>query len=157
MGSSLGKAIGVYYATLKPVFCFIGDQALQMCIQELHFLAKNKIPITIVLINNSSSGMIRSRQKWRYNENYLHTTPESGYSVPNFIKIAESYDIKTYKITPSSVSKIKNFMSNNHNLKLIEIVVDPKIEMIPHVPASFPFQKMLPKLKDEDFSWLESL
>jgi acetolactate synthase-1/2/3 large subunit len=157
MGSSLGKAIGVYYATLKPVFCFVGDQALQMCIQELHFLSKNKLPVTIVLLNNSSSGMIRSRQKWRYSENYLHTTPESGYSVPNFIKIAESYGIKTYKITSSSISKIKKFMSSNNNLKLLEIVIDPAIEMIPNVPESYPFQKMLPKLEDENFFWLESL
>ena len=48
-------------------------------------------------------------------------------------------------------------MTNNHNLKLLEIVIDPTIEMIPHVPASYPFQKMLPKLEDKNFSSLESL
>lgn len=157
MGSSLGKAIGVYYATLKPVFCFVGDQALQMCFQELQFLAKNKLPITIVLLNNSSSGMIRTRQKWRYNKKYLQTTPESGYSVPSFIKIAKSYNIKTHKVTSTSISKIKKFMNSNYNLKLLEIVIDPTIEMIPHVPKSYPFQKMLPKLEDEKFSWLDKL
>jgi len=157
MGSSIGKAIGIYYATLKPVFCFIGDQALQMCIQELHYLAKNRLPITIILLNNFSSGMIRSRQKWRYNEHYLHTTPESGYSVPNFIKIVQSYGIKSYKINSLSMAKIKNIVERNYNLKLLEIIIDPKIEMIPHIPQHHPFQDMSPYLEKKNYLRLENL
>ena len=157
MGSSLGKAIGAYYATSKPVICFVGDQALQMCIQELHYLSKHSLPITIVLLNNRSSGMIRSRQKWRYNNKFLHTTPESGYSVPNFDIVAKSYGIKFYKINMIKVPKIKKIIFSIEQPKMLEINIDPKIEMIPHLPIGFPIQKLLPALDEKKYNWLENL
>jgi len=157
MGSSIGKAIGAYYATLKPVLCFIGDQALQMCIQELHYVAKHFLPITIVLLNNRSSGMIRSRQKWRYNNKFLHTTPESGYSVPNFDTVVKSYGIKFYKINILKASKIKKNLFREDQPKMLEIKVDPKIEMIPHLPFGFPVQKLLPALDEKKYNWLDNL
>ncbi|MBN1550825.1 thiamine pyrophosphate-binding protein, partial [bacterium] len=63
MGCSLPKAIGAHYATQKPVLCFTGDQGLQMNLQELQYIANHDLPIAVVLLNNQSSGMIRSREK----------------------------------------------------------------------------------------------
>lgn len=52
MGNSIGKSIGAHFALNKGIICFIGDQGLQMNPQELQFISKNKLPITIVVINN---------------------------------------------------------------------------------------------------------
>ena len=61
LGNALGKAIGAYYATKKPVVAFVGDQGVQMNIQELQYMSQHHLPIAIVLLNNSSSGMIKDR------------------------------------------------------------------------------------------------
>lgn len=38
LGNALGKAIGAYYATKRPVVAFVGDQGVQMNIQELQYI-----------------------------------------------------------------------------------------------------------------------
>jgi len=147
MGSSIGKAIGTYYATKKPVMCFIGDQALQMLSSELQFIFSNKLPITIVLLNNSSSGMIRSKQKVRYGNHFIHTTLDSGYSTPNFSKIIKSYNIKYYNIKKNDEKKIANILKNQKKPKLIEVKINPNIELIPHIPIGNEFQNLSPNIK----------
>ncbi|MBT6113671.1 MAG: thiamine pyrophosphate-binding protein, partial [Candidatus Marinimicrobia bacterium] len=114
LGSSLGKSIGAYHSTKKPVYCFIGDQGLQMSIQELQHIAANQLPITIILLNNFSSGMIRSREKVKYGESFfpLHTTLESGYSVPDFCELANSYGIKTYTFDEHNYEQAKSLVIN---------------------------------------------
>ena len=62
MGYALPAAIGGYYATKKPVYCIVGDGGLQMNIQELQFIVREKIPIKILVINNNALGMIRHFQ-----------------------------------------------------------------------------------------------
>ena len=94
MGYALPAAIGVFYATRKPVICFCGDGGIQMNIQELQMIKRDELPIKIILINNCSLGMIRHFQEMNFSENYFQTTQGSGYSVPDFEKIATAYGIK---------------------------------------------------------------
>ncbi len=157
MGSSLGKAIGSYHGSGKPILCFIGDQSLQMNIQELHYLSYNKIPVAVILLNNYSSGMIRSREKVRYGENFLHTTLESGYSVPCFTSLAKAYGIKSYSFNEKDYYKINKILSHITDPLLIEIKIDPSIEMIPHIPKENSLQDMLPKIDDKKYKILNEL
>ena len=77
---------------MKPVVCFTGDQGFQMNIQELQAIAHDKLPILIVVMNNSASGMIRDKEKKSFGT-YLHSTLDSGYSIPELSKIADAYGI----------------------------------------------------------------
>ena len=58
LGSSMVNAIGAYYATEKPVVCFIGDQGFQMNSQELLNISQHKLQFfnffnnTIVFLSN---------------------------------------------------------------------------------------------------------
>ena len=63
LGNALPKAIGVHYVMNSPIVCFIGDQGMQMNIQELQYIAEFKIPILIFIINNESSGMIKDNER----------------------------------------------------------------------------------------------
>jgi len=101
LGCSLPKSIGAYYAARKPIICFTGDQGLLFNIQELHFIAENKLPITIVLLNNASSGMIYSIQKAHKRQNFIHTTSYSGYTIPDFKKVAEAFNVSLLEIAIS--------------------------------------------------------
>lgn len=117
MGYSLPAAIGAYYAHHKPIICFTGDGGLQMNIQELQFIAREKIPIKIVLLNNKSLGMIRHFQEIYFEGNFAQTVGEKGYTVPNFCKIAEAYGIKSYKLA-NDFSSLNKIFSNNEPIFL---------------------------------------
>ena len=84
MGYSLPASIGAYYGTKLPVICFTGDGGLQMNIQELQFIAREKLPIKVVVLNNSALGMIRHFQEMYFDDRYVQTLPEGGYTSPDF-------------------------------------------------------------------------
>lgn len=99
MGYSLPAAIGAYYGERKPVICFNGDGGIQMNIQELQFVAREALPIAIVVFNNQALGMIRHFQEMYFEGNYTQTVEGEGYAVPDFESIAKGYHIKYVKVT----------------------------------------------------------
>lgn len=153
LGCGLGKAIGVYYATRKPVVCFVGDQGLQMNIQELQFIAQHHLPIIVVLINNSSSGMIRDREK-SYGM-FLHTTKDSGFCSPDYKMIARAYGIVYHLI--KEVGDVKIMMNKDVNPTFIEIQVDEEIGLTPNLPRGLKCQDMQPALPREKYEYLNLL
>ena len=83
MGYSLPAAIGAYYATHKPVICFNGDGGLQMNIQELAFIRRERLPIKVFVFNNYALGMIRHFQEMYFESNYVQTVKGMGYDTPD--------------------------------------------------------------------------
>lgn len=100
MGCALPVAIGVSISVQKnTVYCLTGDGGLQMNIQELETIVRENLPIKIVILNNKSLGKISEIQYKSYNSRYIQTNTNSGYSVPNFEKIANAYGIKSATLT----------------------------------------------------------
>lgn len=130
MGYSLPAAIGAYYANKRPVICFNGDGGIQMNMQELQFISREKIPVTVVVLNNHSLGMIRGFQEANFEKNYQQTTFESGYSCPDFEKIAYGYGLSYSKIL--SVEELKTFKLNTFEPNIVEIVLPDTTELQPN-------------------------
>lgn len=143
LGCGLGKAIGAYCATKKPVVCFVGDQGLQINIQEMQFISQHKLPITIVLLNNHSSGMIKDREQAVYDK-CLHTTMDSGYGMPVIKALVEAYGIQYGVISDSEPS-------------LVEIKVDEAIGLMPNLPRGKKCQELQPALNEIKFDYLNKL
>lgn len=120
MGYALPAAIGAYYATQKPSIAIVGDGGIQMNIQELQFISHHKLPITIILCNNRCLGMIRQFQEKNFNSNYKITTLTTGYSVPDFKKIAKAYNIKCVSI--NKLEELKHINISKPNF--IEVNLD---------------------------------
>lgn len=147
LGCGICKAIGTYYATREPVVCFTGDQGLQMNIQELQFIAQYHLPILIVLLNNSASGMIKDRELAKYGR-YVHTTADSGYGNPDFGKMADAYgllyinqEVKWNSIQPC----------------LMELTVNSEEGLTPSLPAGKSIQNMVPELESSMYEKLNAL
>lgn len=155
MGSSLPKAIGVYYKTQNPVISFNGDQGFQMNIQELQFLSKNQLPVVIVILNNGSSGMIRSRQKKMFNSCFLHTTTSSGYSNPSFKDIASGYGIEYLNF--SEIENLDSFFKNINKPYIIEMLIDENFDLSPSISLGDSCQNMTPYLDSDLFEMLNCL
>ena len=137
MGCGLGKAIGIYYGTKKPVYCFVGDQGFQMNIQELQTIVQNDLPITIVLLNNQASGMIRDREIHLYEGRCVHTTKDSGYTTPNFEKIVEGYGLESFRF--------------------MDVRIDEDLELYPQLPKGNPIQKMTYLLEEKLYDRLNEM
>ena len=157
MGSALGKAIGYAHGSNNAVLCFVGDQSLLMVLQDLHYISHHQLPIKIFLLNNKSSGMIRSRQK-DSNRKILQTTIESGYSIPDLTKITNAFGIPSYNFNQKvgTKSKIKSILLKN-GPALIEIISEPEVEGRPHLPVTSKPQRLSPELPFELQSYLENL
>lgn len=92
MGFALPAAIGAWYAHKKSELIVInGDGGIQINIQELETVARNKIPMKIFVMNNKSLGMVREFQDLYMNKNYQSSV--KGYGYPDFKKLAAAYGI----------------------------------------------------------------
>lgn len=157
LGCSLSKAIGAHFATREHVVCFSGDQGFQMNIQELQFIASQNLPITIVLLNNASSGMIRSNQKRRFGSHFVHTTADSGYSVPDFANIAKAYGIGYHCFTEANAQKIYDIVARTLLPCIIELRINEEIGLTPHLPKGRPCQNFDPPLDRDIYERLDKL
>lgn len=114
MGYSLPAAIGAYYGIKKNVVCFNGDGGLQMNIQELQFIARENIPVKVVLLNNNSLGMIRHFQEMYFDSNYTQTQKVGGYTTPNFRKIANAYELRYINVNSiEEISKCEDMLADD--------------------------------------------
>lgn len=95
MGVGLPYAIGASISNNNSItYCITGDGGLQMNIQELETVKREKLPIKIIVVNNKELGKISEIQHGSYNDRFCITTEESGYTVPDFEKVAVAYGIK---------------------------------------------------------------
>jgi len=99
MGCGLPFAIGSSIAiNKKNVYCITGDGGLQMNIQELETVKREKLPVKIFVLNNRVLGKISETQHFNHGDRYANTTYEGGYSVPDFRRISEAYGIRAVKL-----------------------------------------------------------
>ena len=92
MGFSLPSAIGASFACPgQPIVQIAGDGGMQMNIQELQTIRHHQLPVKMVVLNNSSLGMVRQFQQSYFDERYQSTY--WGYSAPEFTKVSEAYGI----------------------------------------------------------------
>lgn len=159
MGYALPAAIGGYYATKKPVYCIVGDGGLQMNIQELQFIVREKIPIKILVINNNALGMIRHFQDMYFNKNYYQTKPEGGYNSPDFTKIAMAYGIEAYSFDIFDIDSEKNIkrILNDDNACLIELRINKDTYVYPKLEYGKPNQDQEPLIDRNMYDYLMDL
>lgn len=155
LGCSIPKAIGAACRTKKPAMCFVGDQGFQMNLQELELIAKENLPILIVVINNKASGMIKDRQDRLYGGQNIHTTGSSGYGVPEIRLLAQSYGIKYMPI--NEINDIYAAIKELSLPLIAEGVFDDNIPLEPTLPKGNALQDMAPKLNIDLYNYLEQL
>lgn len=133
MGFALPAAMGAKLAMPeKEVVAVIGDGGYQMTIQELGTIMQYKIPVKILVLNNSFLGMVRQWQQLFHEKRYSFTEMIN----PNFVKIAEAYDIPARKVENRSDLKaaIKEMMEATTPY-FLEAVVGKEDCVFPMVPA----------------------
>lgn len=135
MGCGLPYAIGSSIATNNgKVFCVCGDGGIQMNIQELETIKREKLPIKIFVLNNRVLGKISETQHFNHGDRFANTTESGGYTVPNFEKISEAYGIKACTLENyHNINSIKEWIDDDEPcliniLMSTESFLEPKIK-----------------------------
>jgi acetolactate synthase I/II/III large subunit len=146
MGYGLPAAIGAKVARPdKMVICITGDGSIQMNIQELATMTMYGIKVKILLFNNNFLGMVRQWQELFYEERFSQS--EWKYN-PDFVKIAEAYNIQALKITKKEeIQKGLDFFLKDDESCLLEVVVPAEEKVFPMIPAG-KSQKDMIEFKD---------
>ncbi len=155
MGYSLPAAIGAYYSSRKKIISFNGDGGIQMNIQELQFIAREKIPVLVIILNNKALGMIRHFQEIYFEGNYYQTTSQGGYGAPDFSKLAKAYDIKYSRIEDEI--DIHNINWDVNFPQVIEVILKGNTYVFPKLEFGKPNQDQEPLIDRQLFQALMEL
>ena len=98
MGYSLPAAIGACIHNKKRTFCICGDGSLQMNIQELQWVYREKLPVKIIVFNNRALGMIRFLQKDYFDNRFEGTSFNYNYESCVFYNVAKGFNIRAAQI-----------------------------------------------------------
>ena len=132
MGFGLPAAIGAKLGKPdRPVVLFVGDGGFQMTIQELGTIFQYRIPVKIVLLNNSFLGMVRQWQEMFFEKRYS-STPMIN---PDFQAIAGGYNIPSEKIEErDSLDCAVKRMAEADGPFLLEVKVENERNVFPMIP-----------------------
>ncbi len=143
MGFGLPAAIGAQVA--KPdekVIAIIGDGGFQMTLQELMMVKEYKLPVKIVILNNSYLGMVRQWQEMFNEKRYSFVDLTHN---PDFVKIGEAYGIKSVKLeSPEDLSQLEELL-NSDEAVLIDCIVEKEENVLPMIPSGTSVDQMVGK------------
>lgn len=131
MGFALPAALGAQmYDYSRQVICVVGDGGIQMTIQELGTIMQTKAPVKIVLLNNNYLGMVRQWQQLFFDKRYSFTELDN----PDFVKIAEAYNIKSQKVTErQDLQEAIEDMLIHDGPFFLEVVVEKEDNVFPMI------------------------
>jgi acetolactate synthase-1/2/3 large subunit len=143
MGFGLPSAMGVKLAFPdEEVLCITGEGSIQMCIQELSTCMQYNLPIKIININNEALGMVKQWQDMNYGGRHSESTYKN--SLPDFVKLAESYGHVGIKIEKNSELKsgLEKAFAMKDKLVFVDIYVDPSEHVYPMLVANNSLEDM---------------
>ena len=102
MGFGMGAAIGAAVGSGKRVTLITGDGSFGMDLNELATAVQYKLPITILLLNNSSLGLVRQWQHTAYRSRYSCTDLDRK---TDFIALAKAFGARAARCdTPGGLA-----------------------------------------------------
>ncbi|NLV85295.1 MAG: biosynthetic-type acetolactate synthase large subunit [Spirochaetales bacterium] len=97
MGYGTGASIGAQCGMPdRRVINVAGDGSFRMNCNELATIARYKLPIVILLMNNSTLGMVRQWQTLFYDRRYSETSLDTYI---DWVKLAEAYGVHGMRLT----------------------------------------------------------
>ena len=145
MGVGLPYAMGCQFADKNAaVACVTGEGSIQMNIQELSTCAQYGLPIKVIMLNNRALGMVRQWQEFFYENRYSESYMDS---LPDFVKLAESYGHVGMKITnPADVEgALIEAFAKKDKFVFMDFITDQDENVFPMIAAGSGLSEMVLK------------
>ena len=142
MGYGFPAAIGAQVANPEALVIDIaGDASILMNMQEMSTAVQHRLPVKIFILNNEYMGMVRQWQELlhggRYSESYTD-------SLPDFVKLAESYRAKGLRAKKASeLDKVITEMIETDKTVIADIWVNKEENCFPMIQSGSAHNEML--------------
>ncbi|MDM8548149.1 thiamine pyrophosphate-binding protein [Candidatus Venteria ishoeyi] len=121
LGHAIPAAIGARFAVDKPSFVIIGDGGFQMCCMEIMTAVNYQIPVTIVMLNNATMGLIRKNQTQHYQKRFINC----DFINPDYQALAASFGISYTKLSQNTdIQALFKDKALGKQTQLVEIELD---------------------------------
>ncbi len=142
MGFGLPAAIGAQISRPHDtVIAVSGDGSIMMNVQELATIKRYQVPVKVVLIDNAKLGMVRQWQDLFFDGRLSETDLSDN---PDFIMLAQSFDIKARIITKKSeVDAAVKEMLDHQGPFLLQVKIDAAENVWPLVPPNTANDQMM--------------
>jgi len=151
MGFGLPAAIGAQIGRPETrVVCVDGDGSFLMTIQELATAVRCRLPLVVVVINNSALGMVRQWQRL-FLDGRLS---ETGLEPPPFDRVARAFGALGRRVTrpeelgPGLEWALKTSLALRRPA-VLDVAVDPEACVLPMVPAGQGNDEFIPCQMEE--------
>ena len=144
MGYGIPAGVGAILADPDAtVITVSGDGSFMMNVQELATVRRYRLPLKIVLIDNSQLGMVRQWQELFFEENFSEIDLSDN---PDFAEVAHAFGIEAFTIDHrTQVSgAIRRLLSTDGPI-LCHVRIDPRENVWPLVPPNSSNVQMLEK------------
>lgn len=135
MGYGLPAGIGAILAEPDAtVITVSGDGSIMMNIQELATIRRYRLPLKILLLDNSQLGMVRQWQELFFEENFSEIDLSDN---PDFAEVARSFGIEAFTIDHRSEvnGAVKRLLATDGPI-LCHVRIDPRANVWPLVPPN---------------------
>ena len=142
MGFGLPAAMGAQFACPdRSVVLVNGDGGFMMNVQELATIARCKLPVKIVLLDNSALGMVRQWQELFFAERYSEIDLSDN---PDFAALAQVFRIPARHVTRrNEVEGALAELLAQPGPALLHVSIDVKANVWPLVPPNHANSTML--------------
>jgi acetolactate synthase I/II/III large subunit len=147
MGFGLPAAIGAQLALQAsaseptPVICVSGDGSFLMNVQELATVARYRLPVKIVLLDNQALGMVRQWQELFFERRYSEVDLSDN---PDFAAVAIAFGIHAlYVDRADGVEDALQQLLDTPGPVLLHVAIDQAANVWPLVPPNHNNAQML--------------
>jgi len=142
MGWGFPAAIGAKVAKPEvPVVDIAGDGSFGMTENNLATSVEEEIPVTVVVLNNQTLGMVAQWQRMFYNRRYSGVKLKGN---PDFVKLAEAYG--AIGVRPESMDELEVAFEraiDSDVTTVIDVEIDPEENVLPMVPPGMGLKDIL--------------
>ena len=133
MGFGFPAALGAKVACPdRAVVDIAGDGSFIMSEQELACSIAEKIPVIVIVLNNSVLGMVAQWQRTLYNRRYMAVNLGK---TPDFVKLAEAYGAQGIRTTSiEDFQKAVKTALNSTVTTVIDVPIGSEQDVVPFVP-----------------------
>lgn len=147
MGFGMGAAIGAKLACPeRPVLLITGDGSFRMDQQELLTATSYKIPLTVLIFDNKTLGMVRQRQALFNDKRYSETDVYDNLRVED---LARAYGAN-FLGSPQTIYDLEEILKGlktQEGVNIIDFVLDHNIAASPMVAAGDSINHVIEKVE----------
>jgi acetolactate synthase-1/2/3 large subunit len=133
MGYGMGAAIGAKIGNpLRPVALVTGDGSFHMNLNEIATSVSQKLPLIVLVFNNSVLGMVHQWQALFYEKRYSHTELNRA---TDYVKLARAFGAEGFRIEhKKEIKAVLEKALLSQKTCIIDCVIDATERVFPIIP-----------------------